>query len=215
VRSGWAGSTAGRRRADGGGGRRTRAGQRILDCCAAPGGKSFAAAIASGGAAEITACDLHENKLGRLRQSAERLGISGCIRTLARDARAPEDAWRGAFDLVIADVPCSGLGVIRKKPDIRYRDPADFAALPALQGDILRSAARCVAPGGTLLYATCTVREEENAAVVRAFLTDSGAFSAQEFTVADGTASAAGMLQLWPQRNGTDGFFIAKLRRDR
>ena len=189
-----------------------RTGDRILDCCAAPGGKSFAAAILCGGKAEITACDLHENKLKRLRESAARLGIDR-ITTLACDARQFNPTWERSFDLVIADVPCSGLGVIRKKPDIRYKDPATFEKLPDLQCAILRSVSRYVAPGGTLLYSTCTIRPEENEAVVRAFRTADPSFSPVDFQISDGTRSADGMLQLWPQRNGTDGFFIAKLRR--
>ena len=189
-----------------------RPGQKILDVCAAPGGKSFAAAMASGGKAEITACDLHENKLKRIRAGAERLGLS--IETLARDARENRPDWRGAFDLVLADVPCSGLGVIRKKPDIRYKDPADFTALPGLQTDIIKNAARYVAPGGALLYSTCTVRREENEDVIVAFLRQNEDFSPEDFNqLPGGRSSEDGMLRLWPQRDGTDGFFIAKLRK--
>ncbi|MGN1002291.1 MAG: 16S rRNA (cytosine(967)-C(5))-methyltransferase RsmB [Oscillospiraceae bacterium] len=187
-------------------------GQKILDCCAAPGGKSFAAAISSGGQAAITACDIHENKLKRLREGAERLGISS-ISTCAADGRKFRPEWEGAFDLVIADVPCSGLGVIRKKPDIRYKDPAAFAALPDLQLAILQNVSRYVKTGGTLVYSTCTVREEENRAVVERFLKENSGFAAQDFTLPGALRSENGMLQLWPQRQGTDGFFFAKLRR--
>ena len=188
-------------------------GMKILDVCAAPGGKSFAAAILSGGGSEITACDIHENKLKRIRSGAARLGLTD-IGTTACDGRVNRPEWNGKFDLVIADVPCSGLGVIRKKPDIRWKDPAEFAGLPAIQLAILRNAARYVAPGGTLLYSTCTVRSEENSDVVSAFLAENGDFLAENFTAPDGTVSVGGMLQLWPPRNGTDGFFVAKLRRN-
>ena len=192
-----------------------RAEERILDVCAAPGGKSFAAAILSGGRAEITACDLHENKLKRIRAGAERLGL-GNIQALARDARTDRTDWREAFDLVIADVPCSGLGVIRKKPDIRYKDPAAFDSLPEIQRSILEHAAICVRPGGRLLYATCTIRSEENEDVVRRFLAEHDGFLPENFeTPIPGAAGEDGMLQLWPQRHGTDGFFIAKLRKNR
>ena len=190
-----------------------RPGQKILDVCAAPGGKSFAAAIISDGRAEITACDLHENKLKRIRAGAERLGLS--IGTLARDAREDRPDWLGAFDLVLADVPCSGLGVIRKKPDIRYKDPASFAALPDLQADILRNAARYVAPDGLLLYSTCTIRRAENEDIIAAFLRQNEDFSPEDFKqLPGGRSSENGMLRLWPQRDGTDGFFIAKLRKN-
>ncbi len=185
-------------------------GQRILDVCAAPGGKSFAAAIISGGA-EITACDLHENKLSRIRAGAERLGLSG-IGTRALDARQRCEEFVGKFDLVIADVPCSGLGVIRKKPDIRYKDQTALAGLPKIQADILRNVSNYVKSGGTLLYSTCTVLPEENSAVCEAFLAETPAFTCDDFVLPDGSESRGGMLQLWPQRNGTDGFFIAKMK---
>ena len=190
-----------------------RAGERVLDVCAAPGGKSFAAAIAAGGQAEVTACDLHENKLKRVREGAARLGLT-LRETLAADGRVNRPEWNGRFDLVMVDAPCSGLGVIAKKPDIRWKDPADFAGLPAVQSAILANAARYVRPGGRLLYATCTVRREENEAVAEGFLAAHPEFSPRDFTTPFGAESAGGMLQLWPQRHGTDGFFIAEMRRD-
>lgn len=189
-----------------------KAGQRVLDCCAAPGGKSFAAAVISGGGAAITACDIHENKLKRLREGAERLGITD-LGVCAADAREFRPEWEKVYDMVIADVPCSGLGVIRKKPDIRYKAPDDFAALPELQLSILRNVSRYVKPGGTLMYSTCTVREEENRTVVERFLKENTGFFAEGFSLPGGLVSENGMLQLWPQRHGTDGFFFAKLRR--
>ena len=188
-------------------------GWRILDVCAAPGGKSFAAAILSGGA-EITACDLHENKRKRIREGAERLGISD-LTTKTMDARQRCEDLVGQFDLVIADVPCSGLGVIRKKPDIRYKAPEEFSGLPEVQADILQNVSAYVKPGGTLLYSTCTVLPEENADVCTAFLRQNSEFEAEDFSLPDGSRSSGGMLQLWPQRNGTDGFFIAKMRKCR
>lgn len=186
-------------------------GMRILDACAAPGGKSFAAEIASGGA-EITACDLHEKKLQRIRDGAERLGLAG-IKTLAMDARTPCPENNESFDLVIADVPCSGLGVIRKKPDIRYKDPVVLAALPEVQLAIIKNVSHYVKPGGTLLYSTCTILPEENEAICTAFLKDDPAFTFEDFTLPGVGGSRGGMLQLWPQRHGTDGFFIAKMRK--
>ena len=188
-----------------------RKGQQILDVCAAPGGKSFAAAIFSGGA-EITACDLHEKKLVRIQQGARRLGIDG-ITVRAMDARQPCPEFNERFDLVIADVPCSGLGVIRKKPDIRYKDPAELAGLPEVQSAILRNVSSYVRPGGTLLYSTCTILPEENDEVVTAFLEEHTAFDPEDFTLPGGMESRGGMLQLWPQRHGTDGFFIAKMKK--
>ncbi len=188
-----------------------KSGQSILDACAAPGGKSFAAAILSGGA-RIVACDLHEKKLKRIEESAKRLGL-GDVSLRAQDARVYLPEFEQGFDLVIADVPCSGLGVIRKKPDIRYKDPKEFDALPAIQTAILRNVSRYVKPGGTLLYSTCTIRPEENFDVCAAFLRENTEFTCEDFNLPDGGKCSGGMLQLWPQRNGTDGFFIAKMKK--
>lgn len=109
-----------------------RPGMRVLDCCAAPGGKSFAAAIAMENRGSITSCDLHAHKIALIAAGAERLGIS-IIEARPQDAAAFCPEWEQAFDAVIADVPCSGLGVIRKKPDIRYKDVSQLAGLPRVQ----------------------------------------------------------------------------------
>lgn len=192
---------------------RPAAGQKILDVCAAPGGKSFAAAVLSGGRAEITACDNHEKKLTRINAGAKRLGF--LLETQAEDASVYHSEKAGRYDLVIADVPCSGLGVIRKKPDIRYKDPAAFSGLPEVQYRILSNVSGYVRPGGILLYSTCTFRPEENAKIVLRFLMEHPSFVPEDFTAENGCGSESGMLQFWPQRHDTDGFFAAKLRRNR
>ena len=186
-------------------------GMRVLDLCAAPGGKSFAAALAMRDEGEILACDIHENKLRRIESGARRLGLS-CIHTRSGDARQTPESFRGAFDLVIADVPCSGLGVIGKRPEIRQKSAQDIAALPDIQLTILHAASACVRPGGTLLYSTCTVLREENDAVVDAFLRESRGFVPEDFTVGTIT-SRDGRYSFWPQTDGTDGFFAAKIKR--
>lgn len=173
-------------------------GMRVLDACAAPGGKSFAAAIQMQNTGRILSCDLHENKLKRIREGAERLGIS-ILETKALDARQQQ----GSYDVVLADVPCSGLGIIRKKPEIRYKDPGPLENLPKLQGEIIENLSDCVRPGGVLLYSTCTILRRENEGVVEAFLNARPDYSVEE------------MRTLWPQSNGTDGFFICKLRRSK
>lgn len=183
----------------------------VLDACAAPGGKSFSAAIQMQGQGSILSCDIHENKLKRVRESAQRLGIN-ILETAAMDARKPVQALYARADVVLADVPCSGLGVIRKKPEIRYKDPADLQKLPEIQRAILNGLADCVKPGGVLLYSTCTVRQCENEDVVRAFLDDHSEFSLEPFSVPSVDAPA-GMCTLWPHLHGTDGFFICKLRK--
>ena len=186
-------------------------GQDVLDVCAAPGGKSFAAAFAMENEGHILACDLHENKLRRIREGAQRLGIT-CIETACADGRVFREEWAGRFDTVICDVPCSGLGIIRKKPDIRYKDVHEFKALPDIQRAILENSARYVRPGGVLVYSTCTVLPEENENVTDAFLSSHPEFIYEEFSLPNGEA-APGYLTLWPQRNGTDGFYLSRMRR--
>lgn len=191
---------------------RPEEGSRILDVCSAPGGKSFAAAILSGGSADITSCDIHEKKLARIRSGAERLGL-GMIKTIQADARQRNDAWLEGFDTVIADVPCSGLGVIRKKPDIRYKDMGEFDTLPGIGLDILKNVSAYVRPGGVLLYSTCTARREENEELVYRFLDENEEYAAESFSLPGIGECSSGMIQLWPHIHGTDGFFFAKLRR--
>ncbi|MCR5826514.1 MAG: 16S rRNA (cytosine(967)-C(5))-methyltransferase RsmB [Oscillospiraceae bacterium] len=182
----------------------------VLDVCAAPGGKSFSAAFAMRNRGRIVSCDLHENKLRRIRDGAVRLGVD-IIETQAADARVFRPAWDAAFDVVLCDVPCSGLGIIRKKPDIRYKDPAPLAALPEVQRAILSNAARYVRPGGVLVYSTCTVLPEENEDVSAAFLAAHGAFHLEPFSLPVG--GTEGQLTLYPHRHETDGFYIAKMRK--
>lgn len=185
-------------------------GMRVLDSCAAPGGKSFAAAIQMQDQGEILACDIHENKLRRIRSGCDRLGFHS-IQTRVMDARKP-DASIGQFDVVMADVPCSGLGVIRKKPEIRYKDPNAIAALPEIQLDILRGLSAAVKPGGVLLYSTCTVLPEENEDVVQSFLKEHTEFSLEPICL-PWLDAPNGMHTFWPHEDGTDGFFTAKLRK--
>ncbi len=187
-----------------------RPGMRVLDVCAAPGGKSFSAAFAMQDRGELISCDLHENKLKRIMDGAERLGV-GCIQTCSADARVFRPEWESAFDAVLCDVPCSGLGIIRKKPDVRYKAPDGLTGLPPIQRAILANSARYVRPGGVLVYSTCTVLPEENELVTDAFLAENGEFSYESFELPIG--SVAGYITLWPQKHETDGFFIAKLRK--
>lgn len=187
------------------------AGMRVLDACAAPGGKSFAAALRMRGEGSILACDIHEKKLPLIRRGAERLGIE-IIDTAARDARVFDKALENSFDVVIADVPCSGLGVAGRKPEIRYKREEDIAALPRIQADILANLARFVKLGGILLYSTCTVFKSENEELVKSFLESYNSFVPDAFTLGDKTA-ADGMYTFWPNTDGTDGFFAARLKR--
>ena len=189
-------------------------GMKVLDCCAAPGGKSFAAAIAMENQGEIVSCDLHPHKKKLIQAGADRLGLT-IITPKTADGKVFRPEWERAFDLVLVDAPCSGLGVIRKKPDIRYKDPAPLADLPAVQLDILRNAARYVRPGGTLMYSTCTLLYRENGEVVETFLAENKAYKAEAFTLPGPVGLVqSGSVTLWPHRHGTDGFFISKMRRE-
>ena len=181
----------------------------ILDACAAPGGKSFAAAIKMGNTGKITSCDLHEKKLNLINSGAKRLGID-IISTEAFDARKPREE---KFDLVIADVPCSGLGVIRKKPDIRLKSEAELEDLPEIQSAILNNVSNCVKPGGELIYSTCTVLKAENEDIVKRFIAENDDFELEGFSLPSGKEVREGMYTFWPNVDGTDGFFVSKLRR--
>lgn len=186
---------------------------RVLDCCAAPGGKSFAAGIALQGKGSIISCDVHEHKLELIQRGAQRLGLSQITARL-QDATLGVDAWEQQMDVVIADVPCSGYGIIRKKPDIREKDPREMEQLPQLQLEILRRQATYVKPGGVLLYSTCTLLKRENEDVVQRFLKENDAFHPEKLQLpASFPENATGMLTLVPGEYDTDGFFICLLRR--
>ena len=189
-----------------------RPGQKVLDVCAAPGGKSLSAAFAMAGNGSIGACDLHENKLKRIQESADRLGVN-IITTQAADGRVFRPEWEASFDTVLVDAPCSGLGIIRKKPDTRYKKADDLFTLPVVQAAILDNAARYVRPGGTLVYSTCTILPEENEQVTEAFLAEHADFGLEPFELPLPVGKSDGSLTLWPQRHDTDGFYICRMTR--
>jgi len=184
-----------------------RPGETVIDTCAAPGGKSLSAALDMQNRGRVISFDLHENKLSLIRRTAASLGIS-VIETAARDARHPDGELIGRADRVLCDAPCSGLGVIGKKPDIKYKSLDSIAALPAIQYDILCGAAQYVRPGGTLVYSTCTLNPDENEHIVHRFLAENPAFTPVGFD-----ASADGMRTFFPHTDGCDGFFAAKMIR--
>lgn len=175
----------------------------VLDTCACPGSKSFGMAMNMKNRGTLLSCDLHASKLSLITASAERLGIR-IIRTMERDARAACEEWSengGTFDRVLCDVPCSGFGVLAKKPELRYKDPHESDGLPAIQLDILNRSASFLKTGGRLVYSTCTVLPEENERNLQRFL---GLHP--EFTrVSERT--------YYPDTDGTDGFFVAVLEK--
>ena len=185
----------------------------VIDVCACPGGKSFAAAILMKDSGRVLSFDLHESKLSLISDGAKRLGLSSvCERVL--DATTPDGSLFGTADKVICDVPCSGLGVLGKKPDLRYKSEESVRELPALQYEILESSAKYLKVGGELLYSTCTLNSEENERVVEKFLAEHGEYESVDFKVAD-YKSSCGMLTLLPHVDLCDGFFMAKLRKVR
>ena len=187
-------------------------GMKVVDCCAAPGGKSFAAAMALEGEGEIFSSDLHEHRTELIRKGAQRLGFEN-ISVSQRDASREKPEWAGQMDAVIVDVPCSGYGIIRKKPDIRYKDPDTMKELPALQLQILRAQAKAVKPGGVLIYSTCTLVRRENEGVVEKFLKAEPDFTLEKLPLPAVFPDNGGMLRLLPGEYDTDGFFIARFRK--
>ena len=183
----------------------------IIDVCSAPGGKSLASAILSSDKADIYSFDLHESKLSLIEESVTRLGLTS-ITVSQRDATEPNNDLIGKADKVICDVPCSGLGVLGKKPDLRYKDLSVAFELPEFQLSILTASAQYLKQGGTLVYSTCTLNPEENESVVSQFLENNHDFELTPFKLGD-TESKDGMLTLLPHVHHTDGFFIAKIIR--
>ncbi len=147
-----------------------RENERILDLCAAPGGKSFLIAQLMNNKGTLFSCDLYEHRTRLIAEGAKRLGIN-IITTKTLDATKPL-SFSEPFDAVLCDVPCSGLGILRRKPDIKYNAQSDLGELEKIQGQILRNAAKLVKKGGRILYSTCTIRKAENEEIVRAFLTE-------------------------------------------
>ena len=189
-----------------------RPGMTVLDICAAPGGKSFAAASDMRNQGDLRAFDIGEKKLSRMDAMAETLGIT-ILRTAPMDGSVYCSALNEIADVVIADVPCSGFGTMRKNPDVRYKREEETAGLPEIQLAILKNAVKYVKPGGVLLYSTCTLLQRENEDVVRAFLCERKDMRLEPFTL-PGADAPEGMKTFWPHKDGTDGFFAAKLRRD-
>lgn len=182
----------------------------IIDVCACPGGKSFSAALLAQDDCRLVSLDISESKLGLIENGARRLRLES-IKAGLHDSRQPKNEYIGRADFVICDAPCSGLGVLAKKPDLRYRD-TDFSSLVPTQYEILCASSQYLKKGGVLVYSTCTLNREENEKNVRHFLSEHPDFSYEDFSVAS-LESEEGMLTLYPHIHETDGFFIAKIKR--
>lgn len=186
-------------------------GELVMDICACPGSKSFGAAINMKNNGSVLSFDLHQKKLSLITSGACRLGID-IIDVKEQDGRIPLPHLFGKADRVLCDVPCSGFGVLGKKPELRYKDPAESAGLPDIQLAILENACNYLKAGGTLIYSTCTLFPEENEENIKRFLSSHPEFSLVPFSVGD-ISAPLGHVTLTPDIHGTDGFFIAKLTR--
>lgn len=191
----------------------------VLDACAAPGGKTthIATFLDSKQGGKVTSLDIHERKLGLIKDNASRLGVSDVVETVLLDARLVGDVFEdGTFDRILVDAPCSGLGLLRRKPDIKYsKQLSDSTSLQQIQLAILESVAPKVKKSGIITYSTCTIMSEENAQVVKAFLKAHPEFehvSVEGATHLD-KSYQENMLQLYPHHYQTDGFFISCLRK--
>lgn len=181
-------------------------GEKVLDCCAAPGGKSMHMAEKMKDRGELWSCDIHEHKEKLVREQAQRLGLTS-VRTLVSDARRlPERFAEGTFDRILLDAPCSGLGVIRRKPDMKWsKTEQELKDICVIQADLLNQVQKLLRPGGVLVYSTCTIEHEENGGRIEAFL--------QEHPDFDLDPSQPEPIQIYPYEHQSDGFFIAKLRK--
>lgn len=191
----------------------------VLDACAAPGGKTthianYLDALQGG---KVTALDIHEHKVKLIMDNAERLQVSEKIEPFVLDARKVSEQFAdNSFDRILADVPCSGLGLLRRKPDIKYSKKAsDFASLPKIQLEILTSLAPKLKPSGLLVYSTCTISKKENQDVVAAFLAAHPDFEAIDVQGAESFQNNDPFpnVTIYPHQHQTDGFFICCLKR--
>jgi 16S rRNA (cytosine967-C5)-methyltransferase len=174
-------------------------GERVLDLCAAPGAKTTHIAALMEGRGEVVAVEAHAGRASALEENCRRMGAE-IVRVVAADAREPVD---GSFDRVLLDPPCSDLGTLQARPDVRWRkDPELVARVAAQQQELLATAADQVRPGGVLVYSTCTISSRENEERIEGFLADRSDFQQER------------VMQLLPHRERTDGFFIARLKRD-
>lgn len=187
---------------------KVKSGMRVLDCCAAPGGKTFSLALHMKNEGEIVSSDIHSHRVNLVEKGANRLGLS-IVKPKTNDATVFDESL-GEFDRVLCDVPCSGIGVIRRKPEIKYKALEECAALPELQLKILTNASKYLKKGGRLIYSTCTLLKEENEEVVSRFLKDNTDFRSVSIDLLDIDGHCHTFI---PPDSLGDGFFVAVLER--
>lgn len=186
---------------------------RVLDICAAPGGKTFTMAELMNGKGEIYAFDLHEKRVKLICDGAFRLGLDN-IKAMAGDASVFNENLP-KFSKILCDVPCSGIGVIRRKPEIKYKNPEEFARLPEIQYKIAENALNYLEIGGELVYSTCTLRKYENDCVIDKLLANHPELEEVPFLENIGVPFGEGRASIFPKYFGSDGFFITKVRKVR
>ena len=186
-----------------------KSGDTVIDVCAAPGGKTFTFAEMMGNKGNILACDLHEKRVKLIENDAGRLGIS-VIEAVQNDAKVVNDGFPAA-DKILCDVPCSGFGVIRSKPEIKYTDIEAVKGLPEVQYKILSTASSYLKSGGELVYSTCTLNKAENDDVIDRFLSEHKDF--EPVPAADWLGKQDYKLTIFPEEFDCEGFFISKIRR--
>ena len=188
--------------------------EQVLDACAAPGGKTahMASYLTSG---KVTALDLYDHKLDLIQENAQRLGVADRVQTQKLDARKVHEFFdRDSFDKILVDAPCSGIGLLRRKPDIKYnKEMADFASLQQIQLEILGSVCQTLRKGGIITYSTCTIVSEENFHVVEAFLESHPEFEQVKLEHECKDILKDGCILITPELYGSDGFFISQFRK--
>ena len=188
--------------------------EEVLDACAAPGGKTahMASYLTSG---KVTALDLYDHKLDLIQENAQRLGVADLVQTQKLDARKVHEFFgRDSFDKILVDAPCSGIGLLRRKPDIKYnKETADFASLQQIQLEILGNVCQTLRKGGIITYSTCTIVSEENFQVVEAFLESHPEFEQVKLEHECKDILKDGCILITPELYGSDGFFISQFRK--
>ena len=189
---------------------------KVLDICSAPGGKTTHVATIMENTGQVIARDVFDHKLKLIKSTVNRLGLTN-VSIENRDALKLDDNSIDKFDYVLADVPCSGLGIIRRKPEIKFKEASELSGLPDIQSKILNNASKYVKENGTLIYSTCTIHDEENIDVVEQFLKENKNFELVpiENINIDLDNQEKGYIKIYPNIHGMDGFFIAKLKRIR
>lgn len=188
--------------------------EQVLDACAAPGGKTahMASYLTTG---QVTALDLYVHKLDLIQENAQRLGVADRVQTQKLDARKVHEFFgRDSFDKILVDAPCSGIGLLRRKPDIKYnKETADFTSLQEIQLEILGSVCQTLRKGGIITYSTCTIVSEENFQVVEAFLESHPEFEQVKLEHECKDILKDGCILITPELYGSDGFFISQFRK--